>query len=295
MNPSVVSGPRWWWSARGPGWCAGEPPQRRGRLRPYLAALRGQLRGAAHFRVNLVAWIFEGPLHIGVLYLLWRIVYARTASVGGLDFKGMIGYFVVVYLLRRIFSSAETINYEVWSDINKGKLDSYLVMPIRFGWFKFFGSLASPLVEIAVGIPFFLVLSRVLGLPLQRAPGVLAAFLLSLPAAFGLLFLIQFLIGSLTFWTERIFGIRDILYSLYMLFSGQLIPLSALPPFARGLARCLPFAGIYSTPALLYAQPRLSGEVALLLGQQLAWLALLGALATALWSRGVARYASQGG
>jgi ABC-2 type transport system permease protein len=283
MNPSVVNrGPRGW--LRAPS-----------RLRPYLAVLRGQLQSATHFRANFVAWIFEGPLQLGILYLLWRIIYHGTSRVGGLDFDGMIGYFLVVYLLRRVFSSVEIVNYEVWSDINTGKLDAYLVRPVGFGGCKLSGALAAPLIEIAVGLPFFLLFSRGLGLPVQHDPGVLAAFLLSVPQAFGLLFLLQFLIGSLTFWTERIFGIRDILYSLFMLFSGQLIPLSALPRWASAASRWLPFSGIYYAPASIYAQPRLSAEVADLLGRQLAWLAVLTALAMMVWSRGMTRYASQGG
>jgi ABC-2 type transport system permease protein len=280
MNRSVVNhgqrGPREW-------------------LRPYLAVLRGQLKSATHFRANFIAWLFEGPLQLGILYLLWRIVFRSTGHVGGLDFAGIIGYYLVVYLLRRVFSSVEIINYEVWSDINTGKLDAYLVRPVAFGGCKLFGSLASPMIEAAVGIPFFLLFSLMLGLPLQHDPGVLAAFLVSVPAAFGLLFLLQFLIGSLTFWTERIFGIRDILYSLFMLFSGQLIPLSALPSWARAVSRWLPFSGIYFAPATIYAQTRLTAEVADLLGRQFAWLAVLTTLAAVVWSRGMTRYASQGG
>jgi ABC-2 type transport system permease protein len=270
-------------------------PWRRRALRPYLAALRGGLASAVHFRANFVAWLLEGPLHVAILFLLWRTIYRVTARIGGLDFSEMMGYFLVVYLLRRVFSAGEVVNFQVWSDINQGKLDAYLVRPIRFGWFKFAGTLASPLVELVVGVPFFIAFSLWLGLPMLRNPLVLTAFLASLPAAFGLLFLIQFLIGSLTFWTERIFGFRDILYSVLMLFSGQLIPLSALPGWAGELSRWLPFAGIYYTPATIYAQPRLSPLVAELGVRQLAWLAVLGALAAVVWRRGLARYTSHGG
>jgi hypothetical protein len=40
----------------------------------------------------------------------------------------------------------------------------------------------------------------VLGLPIQTRPAVLVVFLLSLAGGFLILFLLQFLIGSLTFW-----------------------------------------------------------------------------------------------
>lgn len=269
--------------------------RRRRRLRPYLAALRGQLRTATHFRVNLLAWFLEGPLHVGILCLLWRVVYLATDRVGGFAYSDMIRYVLVVYLLRRVFSSVETVNFEVWSEINQGKLDAYLVRPICFGAFKFFASLASPAVELALGLPFFLVASAVLGLSVQGDPQVLALFALSVSAAFALLFLVQFLIGSLTFWTERIFGFRDILYSLFILCSGQLIPLSALPRWVQTASYWLPFSGIYFAPASIYAQTELSSQALELFAGQLAWLVVLGGVAALVWSRGVARYASQGG
>ena len=290
MNPSVVS------REAHLTWL----PERRRRLapawlRPYLSAFQGQLRSATHFRTNLLAWSLESPLYLAVLLLLWRAVYAATDRVGGLGLQEMIGYVLVVYVLRRVFSSVETVNYEVWTEINRGRLDAFLVRPLHFGWFKLASALAAPVMELAMGLPFFIAASLVLGVAPQREPRLLAAFLLSAVLAFLTLFLVQFLIGTLTFWTERIFGFRDILYSVFMLFSGQLIPITALPEWARGISRFLPFSGIYFTPATLYAAPSFSSDAARLLVAQVLWLALLALLAWTSWSRGVGRYASQGG
>lgn len=265
------------------------------RLRAYLAVLRTQLRNVSHFRANVVAWILYSPLQLGIIVLLWRIVYSGIGAVGSFRFKDMILYYVVVHFLRRVIEPVQTINYEVWTDINQGTLDVYLARPISFGPFVFFRALGAPLVEIAAGVPFFLAFSWLLGLPIQRDPRVLAVFLTSALAGFVILFLIQFLIGTLTFWFERIFGIRDMIFSVFMLFSGQLIPISVLPKSLAAVSRYLPFEGIYFVPATIYVQGHLGADVAEHLLHQVIWITVLCAGIALAWSRGIARYASQGG
>jgi ABC-2 type transport system permease protein len=90
-------------------------------------------------------------------------------------------------------------------------------------------------------------------------------------------------------------GVRDMIFSVFMLLSGQLIPVSTLPGWIREVSRLLPFEGIYFIPARIYSQSALGPEVAGFLLQQGIWIALLGGLGAAVWSRGLRRYASQGG
>ncbi|MEO1085638.1 MAG: ABC-2 family transporter protein, partial [Acidobacteriota bacterium] len=156
-------------------------------------------------------------------------------------------------------------------------------------------SLATPLLELLLSLPFVLVFSWLLKLPIQTDPGVLALFALSVAAGFTILFTIQFLIGSLTFWFERIFGFRDMVYSVFMLFSGQLIPIALLPGWAEGLSRVLPFESVYYVPATIYAARLPMSALLILHAQQLFWVGALVGLAMAVWGRGVSRYASQGG
>jgi ABC-2 type transport system permease protein len=264
-------------------------------LTAYGSVARSQIRTITHFRPNLIAWIVYSPLQLGTLYLLWSIVYARTPSLGGLSFTAMMQYYVVVHFLRKVIEPVQTVNYEVWSEINQGKLDIYLARPINFGLFTFARSLGVPFMELCIGIPLLLAFSLLMRLPLQSDPGVLAAFVLSVAGGYGILFLIQFAIGTLTFWMERIFGIRDVIFSIFMLFSGQLLPISLLPAWVQQASHLLPFQSIFYVPARIYASTHVNAEVASLLAQQAGWLIALSLGASLLWARGIHRYASQGG
>ena len=263
-------------------------------LRIGWSVLRTQIKSVAHFRANLLAWILYGPLQIGIIFLLWKIIYQQTSQVGEFRFHDMVLYYLLVYFLRRVLEPVQTVNFEVWTEINKGKLDSYLARPMSFGTFMAGKALATPLIEVAMGVPFFLAFALLMGLPVQTDPLTLTAFASSVLGAFLILFLIQFIIGSLTFWMERIFGLRDMIFSVFILFSGQLIPLSVLPSWVGEVSRYLPFQYVYYVPAQIY---RGVGAVPIseVLLHQLAWIAGLSSLAAVLWGRGVARYASQGG
>jgi len=264
-------------------------------LRVYGGVLVTRMKSAAHFRANVIAWVLYSPLQVAVIYLLWKVIYGTTHEVGGLRFQEMVLYYLVVHFLGRAMLPLQAVNYEVWSEINKGKLDVYLARPLGFGPFVFFRSLGAPTLEICLGVPFFLLFSVLLRLPIQTDPVVLAAFFFSGLLGAVVLFLIQFLIGTMTFWMERIFGVRDLVVSLFMLFSGQLIPISALPAPVARISRHLPFESIFFVPAMIYRRPQPDLEIAALIAQQAIWAAVLWVAAAAVWTRGVARYASQGG
>ncbi len=85
------------------------------------------------------------------------------------------------------------------------------------------------------------------------------------------------------------------IFSIFMLLSGQLIPVSLLPAWIQQTSRLLPFESIYYIPARIYAAPSLSGEVMAMLAQQVVWVMVMGVVTSLLWSRGISRYASQGG
>ena len=265
------------------------------RVRIYLAFVRTELSNLAQFRTNALAWCLYSPLQMAILYVVWKIVYAGRATVGSFDFAGMLLYYLVVHYLRRVIEPVQSVNYQVWSEINEGRLDTYLARPVSFGLVTFSRSLAGPLLELALGVPFFLLFSLALSLPVQTDPLRLGAFFVSVSGGYIILFLVQFLIGSLSFWFERIFGLRDIVFSVFMLFSGQIIPVSLLPDWAGRMSQWLPFAGIYYAPAMIYTPAGDLTSMGTFLGTQALWIGVLLVLATGVWSRGVRRYASQGG
>jgi len=73
------------------------------------------------------------------------------------------------------------------------------------------------------------------------------------------------------------------------------MPLSLLPPSFAAIAGWLPFRFMLSAPVELMTRSLDRGQIAALLGGQLAWAAITLATALAVWRAGVKRFEAVGG
>jgi ABC-2 type transport system permease protein len=109
------------------------------------------------------------------------------------------------------------------------------------------------------------------------------------------LFLIQFMIATMGFWLEAIFGFRDIIVTIDSLFAGRMIPLSALPGLIATISQWLPFQFTLYVPVAIYMGKFSSAGLFGALGLEALWIAVLFGASRLLWRRGLVKYASQGG
>jgi ABC-2 type transport system permease protein len=82
-------------------------------------------------------------------------------------------------------------------------------------------------------------------------------FAFTLPLAFMLDFLGNFLIGLAAFWLEDTTGLLLIYSRVTMILGGMLIPLELFPARLQPILRALPFAGIVYGPARMFVHPEL--------------------------------------
>lgn len=101
--------------------------------------------------------------------------------------------------------------------------------------------------------------------------------------------------GLLTFWTQNYVGVQAARIALVTFLSGAFVPLGLLPEWLRWLANVLPFAGMASTPALVYVG-HLTGRAAVTaVAVQAAWSVALWAAARAFWQRASRQLTVHGG
>ena len=115
---------------------------------------------------------------------------------------------------------------------------------------------------------------------------------ISIHLAFYIAFLLQSLIASLCFWTEKASSLERLIFVPYLFLSGLLVPISAFPPFVYKLALYTPFPFLINFPAKV-----LSGaQVDILSGliSQISWLVILIPSVHYLWKKGVKRYTAMG-
>ncbi len=232
---------------------------------------------------------------------LWGAIFAvgterEQTTIAGYTYQQMIAYYLLA-MLGRAFSSMPGLATGIARQVRDGSIKKFLTQPIDMLAYLFWHRLAHKLVYYVVaGGPFAFVfwLCRSY-LPAWPGGIVFSAFLASLVMAFLMGFLIESLLGLISFWFLEVSSLMFIYMMLNYFLSGHMIPLDFLPQHILAVIEYFPFKYLaYVPPAILlgrYTQPEL---IELLLVEVLWIVALLTANRLA-FRYGVRRYSAFGG
>jgi ABC-2 type transport system permease protein len=224
---------------------------------------------------------------------LWTSV-AREAPFSGYSPAGFAAYFLATLIVRQLTGS--WVAWQMSEEVRSGAMAMRLLRPIH----PFFAYAASH----AAAIPFrsfialpvaFVLLASSGASSLFTDPVRLALLVPALALAWLITFALLFAIGALAFFLTQTMAIANLYFALFSLFSGYLMPLPLLPHPIAAVARWLPFRFMLSAPVELLTQPLDRAELARLLGGQVAWAAIMLAVALAVWRAGVKRFEAVGG
>ncbi len=207
-----------------------------------------------------------------ILYIflqLWRVTYSETASatLGGLTLAQMLWYLAMT---EAITLSTPRVAQEVDQDVRTGALAVQLIRPLSYPLARLWMTLGERLVRFALNVAVGSMLALLLVGPIAFTPLGLLMFALTLPLAFVLDFLGNFLIGLAAFWIEDTSGLALIYSRLTMILGGMLIPLELFPERLQPILRALPFAGIVYGPARMFVHPELGFMANLVVRQGIA-------------------------
>ncbi len=125
----------------------------------------------------------------------------------------------------------------------------------------------------------------------------LANILISIPAmimGFFVGFLLSASITALAFWTTRVYSIHEFYYALILLFSGQFVPLTLMPPVIQEIARYLPFQLLIYFPIQLILGNLTQAQIVQGFVSGIIWLTVSILIFNGIWRNGVKRYSAVG-
>jgi ABC-2 type transport system permease protein len=185
---------------------------------------------------------------------LWRVTYNETGAttLGGLTLAQMLWYLAMT---EAITLSAPRVAQEVDQDVRTGALAVQLIRPLDYPLARLWTTLGERAVRFGLNAVVGAVLALLLVGPIAFTPAGLLIFALTLPLAFVLDFLGNFLIGLAAFWIEDTSGLTLIYSRVTMILGGMLIPLELFPEQSQPLLRALPFASIVYGPARMFVHP----------------------------------------
>jgi ABC-2 type transport system permease protein len=261
-------------------------------MRSYRALIRATARAALAYRLNLLLGLGAVLVQLIALLAVWRVILAQS-SVHGFTWPQMRAYLLVAFAAGTVVSLMG--DFRMAFRILDGDVALDLVKPIDYQRARFaeaIGGLWIEVVLIAVVVGVTLALTG--GVDVPGGPG-LALFIASMLLLVPLKFLIVYVSTLACFWTQNFMGVQWARLAVVNLFSGALIPLAYLPGWLATTAQWSPFAGLTSTPALIYL-----GRVDLrhglaLVAVQLAWVLALWFGARLVWQAALRRLTVNGG
>lgn len=260
-------------------------------MRAYLALVRLQARTVMSYRLSLILSQFGTFIQLIVMLAIWNALLGSGRTMAGFDWPHMKAYLMVAFVTSLLVS--QSADWRMAERIRNGKVAIDLAKPLDYQTARFAEVVGLAWIELTAGLIGVAGVALVTGaVPVPRAlPLVVISVVLTLP----LKFLIVYISSLASFYTQNYLGVHWARLAVVSVLSGALVPIAILPGWLQSTAAVLPFAGLASTPALIYTG-RASGLHAMsLVGVQAFWVAVLWVAGQLLFRRAVTKVTVHGG
>lgn len=242
------------------------------------------------YRAQSALWMINGSIPL-IMMLIW-LELAGGGEIGGYDAKTFAQYFLFMFLTRQM--TPIWVIYLFDRGVKQGELSPMLMRPLHpmwdyvtEHWGELFVRLPIVLVILAVGLSLAGAWEWSL---LERVP----QFLLGLVLAWTINFLLHALAGMLAFWTDNVLGYDTLVYQLYTMLGGIVVPIELFPETAQKILAWTPFPYILDLPVRMMIGRAEGAELWMGYGLQLAWILALWIAVHLTWRAGIKRYSAAG-
>ncbi|MFI5910702.1 ABC transporter permease [Dactylosporangium sp. NPDC051541] len=263
------------------------------RLRPYTAHARAAALSALAYRGSFLLSIGGIAFQLIALLAVWKVLLGGGTPVGGFDWPQMRSYLLVAFASGALVGSF--VDFRMSWRIKSGLVALDLVKPVDYQRARLWEAIGGVWIEIAVVALVAAVSIAFSGPPALPAGPELALFVTSMVLLIPLKFIVVYFSTLACFWTQNDVGVLWARQAITGLLSGALVPLAYFPGWLATAAQWSPFAGLTSTPALIFIGRASGGHALLLVAVQLGWVILLWYAARALFSRALRRLTVHGG
>ncbi|MEU7867720.1 ABC-2 family transporter protein [Dactylosporangium sp. NPDC049140] len=263
-------------------------------MRAYTAHARAAALSALAYRGNFLLSLGGVAFQLVALLAVWKVLLGDgAAQVGGYDWPHMRSYLLVAFASGALVGTF--VDFRMSHRIQSGLVALDLVKPVDYQRARLWEVVGGVWIEIAV-VALVTGVSIVVSGPPDLPPGPeLALFAVSMVLLVPLKFIVVYVSTLACFWTQNFVGVLWARQAITGLLSGALVPLAYFPGWLATAAQWSPFAGLTSTPALIFVGQASGRHALLLVAVQLGWLLLLWYAARALFGRALRQLTVHGG
>lgn len=251
----------------------------------------GFLSGIMTLIVQLVFW--PSFYNAGTDYSFATI---KNTVIAGYYLNEIMTYSLVIYFIQR-GNAIMDISTAIKQDIMSGNLNILLIRPISYLWSKWTFSVSGQFINMMLSFFVFSVILKFVRIGfVMPANKMMAAYtILFIIISYVLRFLINCIIGLLSFWILETSSISMIINATISILSGAIFPLNYLNNDITTVMQYLPFSYLAWFPAHVYLNKADKIQINQNLMICFFWIILLCVIVYKLWNNGVRRYAAYGG
>ncbi|MBI5841639.1 MAG: ABC-2 family transporter protein [Chloroflexi bacterium] len=246
------------------------------------------------YRANLLMYLLYWLVSPIIYLAVWTSIAASKGDVNGLTANDFVTYYMTLLIVDQITSNI-TLHIFAYK-VQDGSLSSELIRPIHpMLTNTLVNNIAFKALSIMGLIPIWIVLFFLFQPNFSSVTW--QGIALAIPAmmlGFIIAFLISASVTSVAFWTTRVYSISEFYFALFLLFSGQFVPLTLMPPIIQSIARYLPFQFSLYYPIQLILGKLSPGQIIEGYIVALIWLPISYFLFNWVWREGVKRYSAVG-
>lgn len=244
----------------------------------------------ANLLMYLLYWLVSPIIHLSV----WTSIANIKGDVNGLTANDFVTYYMLLLIVDQMTSNI-TIHIFAYK-IQDGTLSGELIKPIHpMLTNTLVNTIAFKAIMFMGFFPVWLILSLIFRPDFSAVTW--QGILLAIPAimlGFFINFLLSGVVTSLAFWTTRVYSINEFYFAMFVLFSGQFVPLQLMPRVIQNIALYLPFQLQIYTPIQLIQNKLSSAEIIQSFGVGTIWLVVSIILFNWVWREGVKRFSAVG-
>lgn len=216
-------------------------------MKKYRAILKNTFIEEFGFRGNFIADVVGSLVFITVIYFLWQAIYANTSStIKGLTFEDAFLSLALAICFTKTFTTNS--DFAMYFEILPGDIIVKMTKPAEYQLMLLAERTGTALKKmIFITLPTLILITVIFGIHIDLGINVIF-FTFSIMMGFIIAFCCDFIVGSLVFFTESVWGLSVLKDTCIQLFSGVLVPVKLLPSSIIAIGTVLPFKSIYNDP-----------------------------------------------
>ena len=250
--------------------------------------LKIQYSNMLEYRAEIALWAISGIIPFFMLNIWTNNGLNESINLS----KIMLSrYFISAFFVRQF--SVVWVVFTFEEDALLGKLSPYLIQPLH----PFFRYFAQHLAEQLTRLPFALLISLIFFILNPESfwiPTVKTTIFAGLATflSFLIQFLMQSVIATFCFWTEKASSIEKLLFIPTLFLSGLLAPVSTFPEFVKSWIYFTPFPYLINFPANLLSgnDPNIISGICM----QLIWVIIFFCIFAKTWKSGTKKFTAMG-